>query len=109
MVDGLLLIENAISEEYANSVISGLPDDFLGVFNKGRLEDINKNLWSEDLVADLGAKRASLQLHHFAPLPEFVSMVSEDVIPQPWKDRVWNGQDCNCSIVQGYRAGEGTC
>lgn len=96
MVPGLYLIHQAISQEYADCLLKSLPKDFLDV-DKQQVSN-NNNL-----------QNASLQMHHFAPLPEWVSMISEDVIPEAWKVEHWAGNESNASIVQRYKAGEGIC
>lgn len=115
MVPGLHLIEDAVSREYVECIVDLLPreimqgidrqtsDQKLGMVqnpDSSRQEALTERETSVELPA-------SLQVHYFRPLPEFVSMISEDVIPPEWKSEVWQGSECNCSIVQRYRAGEG--
>lgn len=91
---GLTWIENIIEESYARDILSLLP-------RQVTLPSVTE---SESVVQD---SSASLQWHCFRPLPDVINFVSEDVIPGEWKDQVWQGQECDCAIVQKYRAGEG--
>lgn len=84
-------MEDAISQEYADWILSLLPQEFL----------------KQASAIDRSSGSASLQMHHFAPLPDYISMISEDVIPLNWKARIWSGEECDSSIVQAYQAGEG--
>lgn len=90
---GIRLVSEAVSQEYADLLVSQLPPEF--------------TISSPKKEEQSSMTRASLQLHHFSPLPEWISMVSEDVIPNDWKTDHWSGEECNTSIVQRYKPGEG--
>lgn len=89
-------MEDAVSLEYADWIVSMLPPELLLTSSAASQGPRAKKTGS-----------ASLQMHHFAPLPDYISMISEDVIPTGWKAEVWSDRECDCSIVQSYRAGEG--
>lgn len=104
MIPGLELINDAASEEYAAQIVALLP----AVLTHGAVEPPTE--------VQIGAAHAGqavgsgLQAHYFRPLPDFVSFVDEDVIPDAWRQRVWHDEEgaaCDCAIVQRYDPGQG--
>ena len=82
---GLKIITDAITQEYADLILASLPHEFVQGCDS----------------------TANLQLHHFRPVPEYITMISEDAIPQDFKDDTWNGCETDCAIVQRYAPGSG--
>lgn len=87
MIPGLEIVQDAISEEYEQAILNLLPVSFTRTV--------------------LGARCSSQQLHYFSPVPEVISMISEDVIPNTFKAKVWESKECNSAIVQSYAPGDG--
>ena len=87
MIPGLEIVQDAISEEYEQAILNLLPVSFTRTV--------------------LGARCSSQQLHYFSPVPEVISMISEDVIPDTFKAKVWSSMECDSAIVQSYAPGDG--
>ncbi|ORY80992.1 hypothetical protein BCR37DRAFT_60748 [Protomyces lactucae-debilis] len=94
-IDGLVLIQDAISAEYADQLLRLLPREVL----------VNDN--SQLKTPQGSSSTASVQMHHFSPLPDYLTFISEDVIPDDWKTEHWQGFDCEAAIIQRYKPGQG--
>lgn len=99
-MDDLVLIEEAVSEDYASQMLNMLPADFI----KNESAAVTAR---ESSQCTRQTRGSSLQLHFFAPLPDLINFISEDVIPAAWKEAHWRGQESEAAIVQRYAPGQG--
>ena len=110
MIPGLELINDAVSVEYAEQIVELLPPILVhGPPDEQVTSDAQKTSSTTGQAVGSG-----LQAHYFRPVPDFVSFVDEDAIPEDWKQSVWRQDDdngpsgsCDCAIVQRYDPGQG--
>ncbi|BFZ56940.1 hypothetical protein PYCC9005_003990 [Savitreella phatthalungensis] len=94
-ISGLTIVNEAVSTEYAAHIVKLLPLELLG----------------EAKLSSAQTTGSGKQAHFFRPLPECISYVNDDVVPESWRIAVWQDEqssaDCDAAIIQSYAPGDG--